>query len=205
MSASSGQSKESWSMGWVAASILVFIVGYTFVTLHFRKANKAYEPYHDLKERAQVHKLLEAGYQRIVIPADQPTEPAAPSAPAATQVLAGGLPAGLRGNLFDAPRLPQGYRHVRAPAEANQLMPYPILFDSTQADNHQQLGGASIYVRDRSIVIVPEYEALDGELLARRRDNLVRLTIPAGSLRPGRYEVTLAGAESSCGWTLQVH
>lgn len=191
-------------MGWVAASIIVFIVGYTFVTLHFRKVNKPYEPYHDLKERAQVHKLLEAGYQRIVIPADLPTEPASvPAAPA--HPAAGGVPADLRGNLFEAPRLPDAYHDVRAATQANQLMPYPILFESTQADNHQQLGGASIYLRDQSLVIVPEYEALDGALLARRRDNLVRLVIPGGSLKPGRYEVTLVGARASCGWTLQVH
>jgi hypothetical protein len=196
-------------MAWVAASIAVFIVGYTFLTLHFRKANRPYEPYHDFKTRAQTHTLVKAGYQRIVIPADLPADlatPAAPlPAPATIQPAPAGVPGSLPELLFDQPQLPESYRHVRASSRANRLLPYTITFDCIQGDNHQQLGGASIYIRDQTIVILPEYEKLDGQLLARRRDNLVRLTIPPDSLKPGRYKVQLAGRQESLAWSLQVH
>jgi hypothetical protein len=192
-------------MAWVAASIAVFIVGYTFITLHFRKLNRPYEPYHDFKSRAQTHTLLTAGYQRIVIPADLPTEITPIAALASVQPVPGGVPGNLPELLFDKPQLPDSYRDVRAPAHANRLMPYTITFDCIQGNNHQQLGGASIYVRDQTIVILPEYEKLDGELLARRRDNVVRLTIPPDSLKPGRYKVHLAGTHGSFTWPLQVN
>ena len=53
--------------------------------------------------------------------------------------------------------------------------------------------------------IVPEFERLGGELLARSRDSIVLLTVPGGTFKPGRYQVVLAGSRTSSAWTLQVH
>jgi hypothetical protein len=55
------------------------------------------------------------------------------------------------------------------------------------------------------VLIVPEYDPLDGDLRSRRDPALVQLTIPAGTLAPGHYAVSLIGAEASAAWTLQVH
>ncbi|MFI5356000.1 MAG: hypothetical protein ACHQ4G_01560 [Opitutales bacterium] len=200
-----GLSKKPWPMKWIVVSIAIFVVGYTYLTLHFRKVNRAYEPYHDLKERALTHKLLTAGYQRITVPADLPTEPGPVHATTRVATGPGGLPAALQSSLFDQPKLPESYQRVQAPASANALLPYSILFECEVGDIHHQLGGAEIYVRDGTIVIVPMFEKLDGDLLARRSETLVRLTVPAGELKPGPYQVQLAGSRSSLTWTLQVH
>src|SRR5438105_3708911 len=59
---------EPWPMKWIALAILLFIVPYTYLTLHFRKPGKAFEPYADLSKRANTARLLSAGYQRIPLP-----------------------------------------------------------------------------------------------------------------------------------------
>ena len=94
---------------------------------------------------------------------------------------------------------------VQAPGSVSALLPYSILFECEAGDIHHQFGGAAIYVREGTIVIVPEVEKLDGDLLARRSESVVRLTVPAGELKPGAYQVQLAGTSSSRTWTLQVH
>src|SRR5262245_25725972 len=66
MSAARNQ-RQPWPMKWVVVAILLLIVPYTIITLKYRKAGPAYEPYEDLKNRANVSRLLAAGYQRIPI------------------------------------------------------------------------------------------------------------------------------------------
>lgn len=192
-------------MTWIAVAIAVFIIGYTVITLQFRKPNPSYQPYHDLKSRGETHNLLTAGFQRIVIRAEQPAEAGGVTAAAAVLPLPGGLPAALKGLLFDPPKLPSAYRDIHAPASVAALMPCPILFDCVQGDPHRQPGGATIYVRGETVLILPEYDPLDGDLRTRRDPAPVQLTIPAGTLAPGRYDVGLIGADASATWTLQVH
>ena len=62
-----------------------------------------------------------------------------------------------------------------------------------------------MYVRNDELVVTPEFERLSGGLLARNRERVIRLTVPAGSLKPGSYHVLLVGSHSSKAWTLQVH
>jgi len=192
-------------MTWIAVAIVVFIIGYTVITLQFRKPNPSYQPYHDLKSRGETHNLLTAGFRRIAVPAAQPAEPGAVGAHAEIQPRPGGLPATLKELLFDPPNLPAGYREVRAPATVAALMPCLIQFDCVQGDPHRQPGGAAVYVKDDTVLIVPEYDPLNGDLRTRRDPALVQLTLPAGTLAPGNYDVTLIGAEASAAWTLQVH
>ena len=192
-------------MTWIVVAIVVFIIGYTVITLQFRKPNPSYQPYHDLKSRGETHNLLTAGFQRIAIRAEQPAEAGGVVARAEILPQPGGLPAALKDLLFDPPNLPAGYSEVRAPATVATLMACVIQFDCVQGDPHRQPGGAAIYVRGETVLIVPEYDPLDGDLRTRRDPALVQLTIPAGTLAPGRYSVSLIGAEASAVWTLQVH
>ena len=59
---------------WVVVAIVVFIVGYTFLRLHFGKRGKPFEPYHDLAERAATHHLVELGYERVAVEIERPAE-----------------------------------------------------------------------------------------------------------------------------------
>jgi len=191
-------------MKWVALAIILVIVPYTYLTLHYRKPGRAFEPYHDMKDRANTLRLLSAGFQRIALDAERPADPVRGTASAALFPAPGGLPTALDATLVEKPLLPAQILTVNAAAAANALFPYEIELTCTLPDNKQQLGGAQLYLRSQEIFIIPDFERLSGGLLARTRENLIRLTIPAGALKPGRYHITLVGARLSKAWTLQV-
>jgi hypothetical protein len=191
-------------MKWIIAAIIVFIVPYTYLTLHYRKPGKAFEPYADIKDRANTLRLLSAGYQRIALEAQRPALPSSDGAAAPTSAAAGGVPAGLRASLIDAPLLPTEILTVNAAPAASTSAAYPIQFTCTLPDNKEQLAGAALYVHAGEIVITPDFEKLSGDLQTRTRENIVLVTVPAGALKPGRYRVTLAGEHASRSWSLQV-
>jgi hypothetical protein len=192
-------------MKWVLLAIIVVIVPYTYLTLHYRKPGPAFRPYEDTKNRAITIRLLSTGYQRIALDATRPADPLHVGASASSSAVAGGLPSALTGALIDQPLLPISIDSVTAPGSAAAAQPYFIQFTCSLADNKAQLAGGHLYRRDGEIVVVPSFETLASGLLARTRDSTVLLTVPAGALKPGQYLVTLAGSRASRQWTLQVH
>ncbi|MEO6874081.1 MAG: hypothetical protein ABI222_04600 [Opitutaceae bacterium] len=197
--------RQPWPMKWVVLAIILTISLYTFLTLHFRKNERAFRPYQDIRDRVNVHRLLDAGYQRIALEADLPADPLTFDSTVPTTAVLGGLPAGLRETLVELPQLPLEITSVSAAPVVNAMFAYPIAVKCSLPDNKQQLAGADLYVHGDQLVITPDFERLSGSLLARNRERLIRLTIPAGALKPGGYHVTLIGAHSSKSWTLQVH
>jgi hypothetical protein len=200
--------RKPWPMKWVALVILVMIVPYTILTIKYRKPSPAYQPYEDSKQRANVMRLLDAGYQRITVTAERPADPLERvrqmNTLAAPASMAGGLPEGLATTLVEIPQLPVSFSSVLAPRESASLLPYPVLFTCVLADQKHQLGGAQVYVRGLSVVIVPVFEPLDGELTARSKESPVLIQIPGGSLQTGEHTVSLVGSGSSQKWTLTV-
>lgn len=193
-----------WPIRWIVLVILLVTVPYTFLRWHYRKPGPAFAPYQDLKSRANTIRLLSAGFQRIALDADRPTESLRDLAAAPVVNAAGGLPATLETTLVEKPLLPVEIVSVRAAGATNAMFAYPIELTCTLPDNKQQLAGAHLYLRDGEAVVVADYERLNGGLLARTRQNFVRLTVPAGALKPGRYHVTLVGSRASKSWTLEV-
>ncbi|MDF3059432.1 MAG: hypothetical protein K0R17_3647 [Rariglobus sp.] len=195
-------------MKWVAVAIIACVIPYTWITLAYRKANPAYQPYEDSKQRANVLRLLDAGYQRIQVSAERPADPqdlaATLTAPATIVAAPGGLTPALAETLVETPQLPRSFSSVSAPRETASLLPYSIVFTCTLGDQKHQLGGAQVFVRKGSVVIVPQFEPLDGELTARSMETPVVITLPGGSLKPGHYTLLLAGSEQSQQWTMDV-
>lgn len=200
-----GPTPELWSMKWIAVTILLFIGGYTFLTLHYRKPNRSYEPYNDLKNRGQNHNLLTAGYQRVTLSSAEPTNEQPLEATAELSAAPAGLPRELQDSLFDQPNLPATYQDVRTPAIINGLLPFRLIFDCTVASDQQRYVTAFLYIKGEQIVIVPEFEQLDGDLRNRTRTNHVQLVIPGGAIKPGAYQVLLPGRSASLTWPLQVN
>lgn len=191
-------------MKWVALAILLLIVPYTFVTLRYRKPGKAYEPYEDIKNRANVTRLLAAGYQRIPIVAQRPADTGRALGGAIVLPAAGGLPSEVRSTLVESVLLPVEITNVTAAATANAQQPYAIQLACTLPSEQQQLGGADVYLRGEDLVIAPTFESMAENLHARSRQAAVLLTIPAGALKPGHYAVTLVGERASRTWSLEV-
>jgi hypothetical protein len=192
-------------MKWVVLVTVLVIGVYTYLTLHYRRPGRAFQPYQDLRDRANVHRLLDAGYQRVALDADLPADPVTFDVTVHAASGAPGLPAALGRTLVEPPRLPAEILNISAAPSVNAMFAYPIGVKCSLPDNRQQLAGAELYVRGGDLVITPEFERLSGGLLARTRERLVRLTVPAGTLKPGTYQVTLVGTHSSKTWTLQVH
>lgn len=192
-------------MKWIVLAIVVVIVPYTFLTLYYRKPGPAYRPYQDAQERANVVRLLSAGYKRITLAAQRPADPIRGLMVAPTMSVAGGLPSELVSTLVQKPLLPAEILAVTAAPSVGAQQPYSIQFTCTMPDNKQLLAGAELYVKENEILITPDFELLTGGLLSRTRESVILLTVPANSLKPGTYQVKLAGQRSSRAWTLQVH
>jgi hypothetical protein len=195
--------RKPWPMKWIVVSILVFIPIYTYLTLHFRRPGPAFNPYRDMRDRADVIRLLKAGYQRVSLDASRPVDDSQAGGVATTSA-PGGLPEELRKTLVESPLLPLEINSVSADPTAVSGIDYPIVLNYTLPDNKRQLSGAHLYEKSGDIVIVADFERLAGSLLSRTRDGSALLDIPPGSLRPGTYHVTLVGERSSRSWTLRV-
>jgi len=197
-------------MKWIVLSILLFIAVYTFITLHFRKPGPAYQPYKDSKVRATVQRLEQAGYQRIAARVSTPAEPQRTAAAlakngATIKPTISGLFGELAQSFPEKPTLPDSIGAVTAPASANVLMPYSFQFICTLPDKKYIVGDIYVCQKDDDIAIVTNLEPISGGLLSRSRESAVMLTLEPGTLKPGNYQVTLVGAQSSRQWTLQVH
>lgn len=200
--------RKPWPMKWVFLVIVACIVPYTIITIKYRKPSPAYQPYEDSKQRANVMRLLDAGYQRINVTAERPADPLERvrlmNTLAAPVSATGGLPEGLATTLVEVPPMPVSFSSVLAPRETASLLPYPVLFTCILADQKHQLSGAQVFVRGLSVVIIPVFEPLDGELTARSKESPVLISLPGGSLKTGEHTITLTGSASSQQWTLTV-
>src|SRR5688572_3099360 len=97
----SAPNQRPWSMKWIVIIIVLIIGPYTYLTLRYRKPGPAFQPYDDLKKRANVSRLLEAGYRRISITAQRPADGARARGGAEVTTAAGGLPPELRSTLVE--------------------------------------------------------------------------------------------------------
>jgi hypothetical protein len=196
--------RQPWPLKWIAVAILLIIVPYTFLTLRYRKPGPAFQPYEDMKNRANVARLLSAGYQRIPLPAQRPADRTGTRGGAAVSSAAGGLPDDLRTTLVEPLLLPAEILSVTAAATASTLTPYAIELTCTLPNDQQQLSGAELYVRESSLVLAPTFERVAGDLLTRSRQAVVLVTVPPGALKPGHYRVTLVAERGSRVWPLEV-
>lgn len=194
--------RKPWPMKWIVLAILVFIAGYTYLTLHYRKPGPEYRPYEDMRNRANTLRLLQAGYQRIQLLAERPAEPLGRHN--TTFPAPGGVPEPLRTTIVATPLLPSDILAAYGAADANAHEPYEIEFRCTVPDDKQQLAGAELYVKGDQIVVTPDFEILAAGLQTRSRETLVLLTVPAGALKPGHYQVTLVGEHMSRAWSLDL-
>lgn len=207
MSARHASQQNPWPMKWIVLAIVVGIALYTYLTLHFRKPGADYRPYEDFTKRANVERLLNAGYRRLETNADRPADPQtlirSMGPLAVVNDAPGGLPGGLGATFVEAPSLPQSIVNVSAPRESAAAQPYRIFFNCTLPNQKEQLGGSLVFIKNNTVAIVPQFEAIGG-LIARTRESTVAITIPADALQPGRYIVTLAASQGSKQWTVEV-
>lgn len=196
--------RPPWPMKWIVLAILLTVVPYTYLTLRYRKPGPSFQPYEDMKNRANVVRLLAAGYQRIPLPATRPADGPAPRGGAAILPDVAGVPADLKSTLVEPPLLPAEIIRISAAPDTAATTPYAVELTCVLPDDQHQLAGAELFLRGDRAVIVPTFEPAGSSLVARSRETVVRLTFPAGALKPGRYMITVAGERGSRSWPLEV-
>ncbi len=198
------RTKQPWRIRWVVLVIAIALPLYTFVTLHYRKAGPAFQPYGDLRDRADVVRLLSAGYRRVGLAVCRPADPRPAANPARSEPAPGGIPAPLRQTLIESPLLPAQVETVSAPAAVGPGADYPIELACSLTDHKRQISGAHLYLRGTEAVILPDFERLPDGLLTRSGETILLFTVPAGTFKPGSYRVTAVGEKASRVWPLHV-
>jgi hypothetical protein len=202
--------KRPWSMKWVIIAIAVFIVGYTWVMIKYRKPTPAFRPYQDSVNQATVTRLLASGYQRQTLAVERPADPArglvldAGDTAAMPLKAAGGLSKELDYALVEKPLLAENFDKVTVPAASAKGQDYRMLVSANLQDNQRLITSALLFRRDREVTILPVFEPLNGKLETRWKDTSFIITIPAGTLPPGDYEALLVGAKDSRKWSFPV-
>lgn len=192
-------------MKWIVLAIIVCIVPYTWLTLAYRKENPAHQPYQDNKDRAQTLRLLDSGFYRFDVSLEFPKDVGEPPVERAEpERIAGGLPPLLRDLLIDRPTLPARLPQVSAPTSVPAGIPYILTFDGAPSDPGERAASAQLYQRGSQIVIVVAHDATSSELESRDLNATAQLTVPANTLNPGTYQVSLLGERESLRWTLTV-
>jgi len=197
-------------MKWIVISIVLFIAAYTFISVYFRKPGPGYQPYKDSKIRANVQRLEQAGFQRVVASIATPADPQRSAANlgrnlVTTQATISGLYGELAQSFAEKPTLPESILNITAPTSANVLMPYSFQYTCQLPDKKFVVADTYLCLKENEIAVVTSLEPISGGLLSRRTESAVVLTLAPGTLKPGDYKVTVVGAQHSLQWTLQVH
>ncbi len=202
--------KRPWSMKWVILAIAVFVLGYTWVMVKYRKPTPAFRPYQDSVNQATVTRLLASGFQRQALAVERPadlarTQVLGQGATAAMPLRApGGLSKELDYALVEKPLLAENFDKVTAAAAARRDEDYRMLVNANLLDNQRLITSAMLFRREGELTILPVFEPLGGKLETRWKDTSFLITIPAGTLPPGNYEALLVGAKDSRKWSFTV-
>jgi len=197
--------RKPWPMKWIVLAIVACIIPYTWLTLAYRKENPAHQPYQDNKDRAQVMRLLGSDFYRFDLTWEISSgPPPRPMTLAETESLEGGLPPLLNDLLIDQPRLPAVLSPVLAAPAAPSRLPYPITLSLPRHRHGEELPVATLYQRDSELVLVLDFTKSAADLWQRELTVNASVLVPAHTLKPGEYQVSLLGAEESKRWNLTV-
>jgi hypothetical protein len=192
-------------MRWVVLVIVVFIGGYTFIELRYRKQNASHEPYAEAKQRAALAHLHDAGWEKMPLAARRPAEkpPAGPNAPVAHGAV--GLGLDLAGAFPERPALLLSIDSVAAPVGVAHGEDYTAYFTASVPDQQFQLGGMQLYRHGQDLVLIPSLEKLpSGGVLSRWADANYAFTFPTENLAAGTYHVRVVARGPAAVWTFVV-
>jgi hypothetical protein len=204
-----------WSVKWGAFFTVVALSLCLLVALCHRKpSGQSGRLHQEAREHTGVARVEAAGYVRIAASAIRPADTgharaglAAP--PAFVHEIPGGFPVELAENFATvaeiAPRLPDSFEEVVAPAVLTPPQSCQILYTCRLPTRADLLGDIRVYIKGDRIAIITGHDPVPRELLSRSRDATVLLSIDATAFIAGRaYEITLIGTQTSKRWTMSV-
>lgn len=206
----SSSPRKPWPMRWVVLAILAFVIGYSIITIRFRKEGEAHLPYESMHLRSG-HELQQVGWQPFPnaygIPADAPELNHLPAEAQATMEI--------REIAFEKlspedpriadwsgeiPSLAQGEQllKIEAPEKVEAGDPYiaRIFWEMPDDFRSPQL---IVFHKANQILIVPR--APERILKGSRTQTL--FIIPPDQLEPGTYEIFLSTEDRVNRWTFR--
>lgn len=191
-------------MKWVVLVIAVFIVGYTFINLRYRKPGKGHEPAAEMKQRATAARLKEAGWEKMAVDTRRPAEKiGGKDAPISRGTF--GLGLDFNTTLIDKPGLLRSIDLVTAPASVEAGSDYNACFTGTLSDLRYQVGDIELFRRGHELVLLPTIEHLPGkELYSRWNDANYCVSFSTRNLPPGTYEVSLFAQGPAAKWSFTI-
>ncbi len=200
-------------MKWVALATVICLAAYTIFTLatleNRKTAKQTHEPWAEAQARAaKVRRAETAGYKLIAATTERPSDPAIMDEAiskfrASITPAPAGIPAEVGSILSPQPKIPDSINKIAAPATVAPKEPCQILYTCQLPDDQKLLADTSVYIKDNDIVIITNFDNLDGDLRVRTRETTVLLTIPGGTFSAGRtYTITLAARDESRRWTM---
>jgi len=148
--------------------------------------------------------LAEAGWTKSEAPFE-----AAVEFPASRGNVSLGAPmpivAMLRDKTLDPWHLPIEVTASMAPAEWSAGQPYTAYLKLDLDTDRMQIGGFTVFRKGSHLILVPRWERVPGDLIARTRTAAGRLLFAAGDVPAGEYTVTVVAIKSCATWRLTVH
>jgi len=197
---------KPWSMKWIIAAIIVFVIGYTLVNLYFRKPGRAYRPYQDAQDRATTARLLAAGWQKMPVDTRRPAEKPAPEdSPAAVTRDFPGLGSDLEAKFAEKPKLLATIDSAIPPSAVGRGGEYAMYFTASLTDLKAQVGEITLYRRGNELVLIPTTEPLPGkDLRSRWNDSTYWVSFSTSQLPPGRYQARIVAKGPAVAWSFNV-
>ena len=198
------EKRKPWPMRWIIIAMILFVAPYTYLTLHYRKPGPSYQPYQDAKEKTV---LAHNGYTRISLPSAQPASGMllpVQGIPASTNSSILGLTPELKKALGTAVTIPEAIDSVAAPTIFEHGKTYPFSYGCCTSDLHHALAGTRLYVKDKNVYFITDFEALVGGLSSRDTHTVIALELPSGALEAGSYMFTVVGKNQSRSWHVLV-
>ena len=190
-------------MKWIVVVVLTGIAVYTWLTLAFRKPGPPNEPWTDQRARAEKAMLAGAGWSTL----DVPFEPVVELPESRGNVrLAAPMPivSLLRDQTLDPWHLPIEVSGSMAPAEWAAGRPYTAYLKLDLDTDRMQIGGFTTFRKGSHLILVPRWERVPGDLVARTRTAQGRLLFNPGDVPPGSYTVTVVAIKACAQWPLEV-
>ncbi len=206
MSAKSRRSpSKPWSMKWIVVAIIVFMAGYTWIEIRYRKPGRSYRPYQDAQDRATTVRLLDAGWQKITVEIRRPAETASVASTAVTHRDYLGVGPDLDSKFAEKPALLASIDKVVAPTSVLQGSYYSLYFTASLSDLKNQVGYLTLYRKDNELVLIPTIEPLPGkELMSRWPDANYWVGFPTNALPLGNYEMRIVAKGPASVWNFTV-
>lgn len=199
-------------MKWIVLVIVVYIAGYTFINIAYRKpAGSAHEPYAESRERSlRTVQSTMNGWTRVACSlrpenTDAPAEPASVTVLPLPEPLDRQLPADLPLIMPGRPALHPAALRLTAPAQARADEPLHVRLEFAVDSTAVGFGEVLAYFKDNHLyVFIQDQRHVAPGTQPTPAASPLTLELPAGTLTAGAWQASAFTASQAFTWSFHV-